>query len=84
MIKNITPESQKVSNKWIPRGMVWSCNGPTRVEHLEWFKDIELDTKEIADNYFIQRCKEKYEAEGYMIKIYEKTKDCPEIENIQN
>lgn len=60
----IKPNSRKVDNKWIPEGMVSFINGRNLTERKEWCENVKFNTKEEADQYFIQKCKEKYKIMG--------------------
>lgn len=57
---NIKPNSRQEGDKWIPDGMVRFPSGLDLTEHREWFNDPKFDTKEEADQYFIQVCNKKY------------------------
>ncbi|MCH7883597.1 hypothetical protein IIA95_04290 [Patescibacteria group bacterium] len=57
---DIKPDSRREGEKWIPDGMVRFPSGPDLTEHREFFESPKFDTKEEADQYFMQACKKKY------------------------
>ena len=56
----IKPNSRQDGDNWIPEGMVGFPSGPDLTERKEWCEDAKFDTKEEADQYFMQACKKKY------------------------
>ncbi len=56
----IKPSSRQDGDKWIPEGMASFPNGPDLTERKEWCENIKFNTKEEADQYFVQACEKKY------------------------
>lgn len=59
----IRPNSRQDGEKWIPEGMVSFPSGPNLTERRELCEDTMLNTKEEADQYFIEVCKKKYKVQ---------------------
>lgn len=56
----IKPNSEKNGDKWTPAGMVKFPSGPTFTERAERCYEIQFDTEEEADQYFLQASRKKY------------------------
>ena len=56
----VKANSRQDGDKWVPEGMVSFPSGPNLTERREWCENAKFDTKEEADQYFMQACKKKY------------------------
>ena len=56
----IKPDSEKISNKWVPAGIIRFSSGPTLIERVERYYEVKFDTKRKADQYFLETSCERY------------------------
>lgn len=56
----VKPDSEKIGDKWTSAGMIKFPSGSTLTERAERYYEIQFDTKEEADQYFLQASRKKY------------------------
>ena len=56
----IKANSKKVGTKWMPVGMIIFLSAGVQTEHVARYYETKFDTKEEANQYFVQASKKKY------------------------
>ena len=56
----IKPNSEKIERKWTPAGMIIFPSDGVQTEHAERYYENKFETKEEADQYFVQVSSKKY------------------------